>query len=44
MELNNNMKDITGDPKKVIKMAYPIIISMLLIMSNNLIDSIWVLD
>lgn len=43
MELNNNMKDITGDPKKAVKkLAYPIIISMLLIMSNNLIDSIWV--
>ncbi len=43
MELNNNMKDITGDPKKAVKkLAYPIIIGMLLIMSNNLIDSIWV--
>lgn len=43
MELNNNMKDITGDPKKAVKkLAYPIIISMLLIMSNNLIDSIWI--
>ena len=45
MELNNNMKDITGDPKKAVKkLAYPIIISMLLIMSNNLIDSIGLLD
>lgn len=43
MELNNNMKNITGDPKKAVKkLAYPIIISMLLVMSNNLIDSIWV--
>ncbi len=43
MELNNNMKDITGDPKKAVKkLAYPIIIGMLLIMSNNLIDSVWV--
>lgn len=38
-----NNEDITGDPKKAVKkLAYPIIISMLLIMSNNLIDSIWV--
>ena len=45
MELNNNMKDITGDPKKAVKkLAYPIIISMLLIMSNNLIDSSGLLD
>ena len=43
MELNNNMKEITGDPKKAIKkLAYPIIISMLLTMANNIIDSVWV--
>ncbi len=43
MELNKNMKEITGDPKKAIKkLAYPIIISMLLTMANNIIDSIWV--
>lgn len=43
MELNNNMKEITGNPKKAIKkLAYPIIISMLLTMANNIIDSIWV--
>ncbi len=43
MELNKNMEEITGDPKKAIKkLAYPIIISMLLTMANNIIDSIWV--
>lgn len=43
MELNKNMKEITGNPKKAIKkLAYPIIISMLLTMANNIIDSIWV--
>ena len=43
MELNNNMKEITGNPKKAIKkLAYPIIISMLLTMANNIIDGVWV--
>ena len=43
MELNNNMKEILGDPKKAIKkLTYPIIISMLLTMANNIIDGVWV--
>ncbi len=43
MNENKNIKEITGEPKKAIKkLAYPIIISMLLVMSNNIIDSIWV--
>ena len=40
MELNNNMKDITGDPKKAVKkLAYPIIISMLLTLIAGLIPA-----
>ena len=43
MEKNSNIEMITGDPKKAInKLALPIIASMLLIMANNIIDSIWV--
>ena len=43
MEKNENVEMITGDPKKAInKLALPIIASMLLIFSNNIIDSIWV--
>ena len=43
MNENKNIKEITGNPKKAIKkLAYPIMISMLLVMSNNIIDSIWV--
>ena len=43
MEKNSNIEMITGDPKKAInKLALPIIASMLLIMVNNIIDSIWV--
>ncbi len=37
------MKEILGDPKKAIKkLTYPIIISMLLTMANNIIDGVWV--
>ena len=43
MEKNSNIEMITGDPKKAInKLALPIIASMLLIMANNIIHSIWV--
>ncbi len=43
MQENENIKFITGDPKKAIqKLAYPLVISMLLQMFNNLVDSIWV--
>lgn len=43
MEKNSNIEMITGDPKKAInKLGLPIIASMLLIMANNIIDSIWV--
>lgn len=43
MEKNSNIEMITGDPKNAInKLALPIIASMLLIMANNIIDSIWV--
>ena len=43
MEKNENIEMITGDPKKAInKLALPITASMLLILANNIIDSIWV--
>ena len=43
MEMNENVEMITGDPKKAInKLAWPLIVSMLLIFLNNIIDSIWV--
>jgi len=43
VELNDNIKSITGNPKKAInKLAYPMILSMLLLFTNNLIDSMWV--
>lgn len=43
MNVNSNLKSITGDPKKAInKLAFPMILSMLLMMFNNIIDSIWV--
>ena len=38
-----NIKLITGDPKKAInKLAWPMMLSMLLIMLYNLADSVWV--
>lgn len=43
MQLNENIEAIIGDPKKAIKrLAYPTILSMLLMFANNLIDSMWV--
>lgn len=43
MEKNKNIESITGDPKSAInKLAFPLVASLLLVMSNNLIDSIWV--
>ena len=38
-----NIELITGDPKKAInKLAWPMMLSMLLIMLYNLADSVWV--
>ena len=43
MSGNSNVKILRGDPKKAInKLAYPIIGSLLLVMLNNIIDSVWV--
>ena len=43
MEINKNIESIIGDPKKAInRLAYPTILSMLLMYANNLIDSMWV--
>ena len=43
MQLNENIEAIIGDPKKAIRrLAYPTILSMLLMYLNNLIDSMWV--
>lgn len=43
MDKNQNIKMLTGDLKKAInKLSIPIIASMFLIFSNNIIDSIWV--
>uniref|UniRef100_UPI00388E717F MATE family efflux transporter n=1 Tax=Methanobrevibacter sp. TaxID=66852 RepID=UPI00388E717F len=43
MQLNENIEAIIGDPKKAIRrLAYPTILSMLLMYANNLIDSMWV--
>lgn len=43
MAKNKNIEMITGDPKKAIrKLAWPMMVSMLLIMLYNLADSIWV--
>jgi len=40
---SKNIEMITGDPKKaIIKLAIPMMISMLLIMMYNIADSIWV--
>ena len=40
---SKNIEMITGDPKKaIIKLAVPMMISMLLIMMYNIADSIWV--
>ena len=41
MSENTNIDIIRGDPKKAInKLAYPIIGSLLLVMLNNIIDSV----
>lgn len=43
MTKNENIEMITGDPKKaIVKLAIPMMISMLLIMLYNIADSIWV--
>ena len=42
-EMNKNIEMITGDPKKAImRLALPMMLSMLLIMLYNIADSIWV--
>ena len=42
-EKSKNIEMITGDPKKaIVKLAIPMMVSMLLIMLYNLADSIWV--
>ena len=43
MAKNSNIEMITGDPKKaIVKLAVPMMVSMLLIMLYNIADSIWV--
>ena len=43
MAKNSNIEMITGDPKKaIVKLALPMMLSMLLIMLYNIADSIWV--
>lgn len=43
MAKSKNIEMITGDPKKaIVKLAIPMMISMLLIMLYNIADSIWV--
>ena len=43
MSKSKNIEMITGDPKKaIVKLAVPMMISMLLIMLYNLADSVWV--
>ncbi len=42
-EKSKNIEMITGDPKKaIVKLALPMMVSMLLIMLYNIADSIWV--
>lgn len=42
-EKNKNIELITGDPKKaIVKLAYPMTFTLLLMMMYNLTDSIWV--
>ncbi|KZX12968.1 MATE family efflux transporter [Methanobrevibacter curvatus] len=41
--MSKNIDLITGDPKKaIVKLAWPMMVSMLLIMAYNLADSIWI--
>ena len=43
MQANDNIESITGNPRKAInRLAFPTILSMLLMFLNNLIDSFWV--
>ena len=43
MSKSKNIEMITGDPKKaIVKLALPMMLSMLLIMLYNIADSIWV--
>ena len=43
MSKSKNIEMITGDPKRAIrKLAWPMMLSMLLIMLYNLADSVWV--
>ena len=43
MSKSENIEMITGDPKKaIVKLAIPMMVSMLLIMLYNIADSIWV--
>ena len=43
MAKSSNIEMITGDPKKaIVKLALPMMLSMLLIMLYNIADSIWV--
>lgn len=43
MQTNENIESIIGNPKKAInRLAFPTILSMLLMFANNLIDSMWV--
>ena len=43
MQTNDNIESITGNPRKAInRLAFPTILSMLLMFLNNLIDSFWV--
>jgi Na+-driven multidrug efflux pump len=42
-DVDKRVSEITGDPKKAIRsLSVPIIMSLLLMMSYNLADSIWV--
>ena len=43
MQINENIESITGNPRRAInKLAFPTLLSMLLMFLNNLIDSFWV--
>ena len=43
MQTNENIESITGNPRRAInKLAFPTLLSMLLMFLNNLIDSFWV--
>jgi Na+-driven multidrug efflux pump len=43
MQTSENIESIIGNPKKAInRLAFPTILTMLLMFANNLIDSMWV--